>query len=331
MPAAVFGRRANPRSDYVLEAVQIAKASGLTVPIKMFWTRADDMRGGYYRPMYQHALKAGLDADGKLIAWRHRIVGQSLFTGTVIESDMVKDGIDSTSVDGAVNLPYRIPNLRVELHTVDPALPVLWWRSVGSSHNAFAVEVFLDQLADATGHDPLTLRRELLADSPRHLRVLELAAEKARWGQPLAAGRGRGIALHETFETVVAQVVEVTTGRRNRSALRVDRVVCAVDCGTAVNPDQIAAQMESGIGYGLAAALYGEIHLRDGRVRESNFHDYVPLRLREMPAVETYIVPSTAPPSGVGEAGLPPLAPALSGAIAAATGQRHRRLPLRPS
>jgi len=330
-----FGRRASAASDYVLEAVAIAaqlvKSDKIGIPVKLVWTREDDMRGGYYRPLYVHALRAALDNDGKVAGWQHRVVGQSILAGTAFESVMVKDGIDLTSVEGASTLPYDFPHMSVDLHTTDGGVPVLWWRSVGSSHTAFSTETFFDELASLAGKDPVAMRRDLLAKHPRHLAALELAADKAGWSQPLAAGkagekRGRGVALHESFGTVVAQVAEVTVDKDLK--FKVDRVVCAVDCGVAVNPDNVRSQMEGGIGFGLTAALYGKITVKDGAVEQSNFHDYPLLRINEMPAVEVHIVPSTAKPSGVGEPGVPPIAPAVANALAQATGKRLRALPL---
>ena len=330
-----FGRRASHASDYVLEAVSIAAALARGgrpgIPVKLVWTREDDMKGGFYRPLYFHAIKAGLDASGNVVGWHHRIVGQSILAGTAFEAQMVKDGIDVTSVEGASTLPYAIPHMAVELHSPKVPVPVLWWRSVGSTHTAYATETFVDELAAAAGKDPVAFRRAMLAKHPRHLAALELAAEKAGWGKPLPAGmagekRGRGVAVHESFGTVVAQVAEVTVGKDNK--IRVDRVVCAVDCGLAVNPDNVRAQMEGGIGFGLTAALYGKITLKDGLVEQSNFHDYPLLRINEMPAIDVHIVPSTAKPSGVGEPGVPVIAPAVANALAAATGKRLRSLPL---
>ena len=327
-----FGRRANPHADYVVEAAAIAKAIDGRAPVKLVWTREDDTRAGYYRPMYFHALKAGLDAQGNIVAWQHRIVGQSILAGTAFESMMVKDGIDATSVEGAANLPYAIPNLGVELHSPKVGVPVQWWRSVGSTHTAFSTETFLDELAAAARKDPYQLRRTLLANHPRHRAALELAATEADWTLPLAPmrsgdRRGRGIAVHESFNTVVAQVAEVTV--RPDGEFRVDRVMCAVDCGVAVNPDVIRAQMESGIAYGLTAAKYGAITLKDGVVEQSNFHDYMPLRLAEMPRIGVYIVRSAEKPTGVGEPSTPVIAPAVANAIFAATGKRVRSLPIK--
>ncbi len=320
-----FGRRATLDGDVAGEAVAVAKAIGNGTPVKVLWTREDDIRGGKYRPLYVHRLRAGLDGNGAIVAWEHRIVGQSILAGTAFESMLVKDGIDPLSVEGAANLPYDIPNLAVELHTMKVGVPVLSWRSVGSTHTAYSTETFLDELAQAAGRDPLELRRALLSKHPRHLGVLNLAAEKAGWGDALPAGRARGIAVHEAFNTVVAQIAEVS--RRPEGLPQVERVVCAVDCGTAINPDVVRAQMEGGIGYGLAAALWSEVTLVQGRVEQRNFDDYRPLRIADMPAVEVYIVPSGAAPSGVGEPGVPLIAPAVANAFFRLTGQPVRRLP----
>jgi isoquinoline 1-oxidoreductase beta subunit len=320
-----FGRRATPDSDVAGEAAAVAKAVGGGKTVKVVWTREDDIRGGRYRPLYVHRLRAGLDARGTIVGWEHRIVGQSIGMGTAFEAALVKDGVDATSVEGAANLPYDIPNLTVELHTTKVGVPVLWWRSVGSTHTAYSTETFLDELAHAAGRDPLELRRALLGKHPRHRAALNLAAEKSGWGQALPAGRARGIAVHESFNSVVAQVAEVS--RRPDGLPRVERVVCAVDCGTAINPDVVRAQMEGGIGYGLAAALWSEVTLVQGRVQQRNFDDYRPLRIDDMPAVEVHIVPSGAAPTGVGEPGLPPIAPAVANALFHLNGQRVRRLP----
>lgn len=324
-----FGRRANPRADFVSEATHVAKAARhLKAPIKTVWSREDDIRGGSYRPMWLSSLAAGLDGEGRLLAWRHRLVGQSIVAGTPFEAFMVKDGIDSTSVEGAANLPYLVPNLQVELHT--PVLPVTtqWWRSVGHSHTGFATEAFLDEVAEAAGQDPYRFRRALLAEHPRHLRVLDLAAHKSGWGEPLPAGRGRGIAVHESFGSFVAQVAEVSLDAESGQP-KVHRVVVAIDCGPVVNPDTVRAQMESGIVYALSAVLHGEITLAGGKVRQSNFHDYPVVRMNESPQVEVSIVASQEAMGGVGEVAVPPLAAAVANALFAITGKRVRRLPIR--
>jgi isoquinoline 1-oxidoreductase beta subunit len=323
-----FGRRANPQSDYVLEAAAIAQAIDSRAPVKLVWTREDDMRAGYYRPMYYHRIRAGLDSAGKPVAWQHRIVGQSIITGTAFEEALIKDGVDQTSVEGAANLPYAIPHMAVDLHSPILGVPVQWWRSVGSTHTAFAVETFIDELAAASGRDPVAFRRDLLADHPRHRGVLDLAADKGDWGRPLANGRGRGIAVHESFNSYVAQVAEVTVHGDGRFS--VDRVVIAVDCGIPVNPDIIRAQMEGGMAFGLSAALTSKITLDEGHVEQSNFDDYVVLRMDQMPAVEVHIVNSAQPPTGVGEPATPVIAPAVANALYAASGQRLYALPLRP-
>jgi isoquinoline 1-oxidoreductase beta subunit len=320
-----FGRRANPHSDFVVEAVHVAKA--VKKPVKVIWTREDDMRGGYYRPMWYDRIVAGLDADGNPVSWQHTIVGQSIISGTPFEQVMVKNGIDATSVEGAQDIPYDIPNILVSLHSPKIGIPVLWWRSVGHSHTAFVVESFLDEAAHAAGKDPYEFRRALLKGHPRHRGVLELAARKAGWGTPLPQGQARGIAVHESFGSFVAQVAEVSV--EPSGSVRVHRVVCAIDCGRFVNPDTIEAQMESGIVFGLTAALYGEITLKDGRVVQSNFDNYRMLRMNEMPKVEVYVMPSQEGPQGVGEPGVPPIAPAVCNAIFAVTGKRIRRLPIR--
>lgn len=330
-----FGRRASSHSDYVLEAAQIVKAIGGRAPVKLVWMREDDMRAGYYRPLFHHALEAALDDKGRLTGWRHRLVGQSIVAGTAFEKNLVKDGIDQVSVEGAANLPYAIPNMKVDLHTPkDIPVPVLWWRSVGSSHTAYSTETFLDQVAAAMGKDPVALRLALLSGHPRHAGVLKLAAEKAGWGTPLKSGkpgerRGRGVAVHESFNSYVAQVAEVTVAKDG--SIKVDRIVCAVDCGIAINPDNVRAQVQGAIGFALSAALHGEITLKEGRVEQGNFDGYPPLRIHEMPVVEVHIVPSAAAPSGIGEPGVPPAAPAVANAIAAATGKHLTRMPFNPA
>ena len=320
-----FGRRAVPDNHFVLEAVQISKA--IKAPVKVIWTREDDMRGGWYRPRAYHSVTAGLSTDGKPVAWQQRIVSQSIVVGTPFEKFVVKEGVDETVVEGAKDIPYEIPNLLVDWQKAPGGVPVLWWRSVGHSHTAFVVETFIDELAHAAGKDPFEFRRELLGKHPRHKRVLEFVAEKAGWGKPLPAGRGRGIAVHEAFESFVAHVTEVSVSKEGK--LKLHRFVSAIDCGPIVNPDTIHAQLQSGVVFGLSAALYGEISFENGRVKQRNFHDYQMLRMHEMPEVETHIVPSEEKMGGVGEPGVPPVAPALANAIFAVTGKRIRRLPMR--
>jgi len=323
-----FGRRGPFDSDYTMEAASVAKALGANgVPVKLIWTREDDIRGGKYRPMYFHAVEAGLDAKGSLLGWRHRVVGQAVLAGTPMESP---NGIDIASVDGLVDLPYAIPNLSVDLHTTKSPVTVNPMRSVGLTHTTFAIETFIDELAHEAGQDPYAFRRTLLAKEPAWLAVLDLAATKAGWGEKqLPASSGRGIAISKFISTIVAQVAEVTVGADGK--IKVDRVVCAVDCGTAINPDIVRAQMEGGVGFGLGAALHGAITLKDGVVMQSNFNDYHVLRMAEMPKVEVHILPSAEPPKGVGEPGVPPIAPAVANAVFAATGRRIRRLPLAPA
>jgi len=332
-----FGRRAMP--DFGVEAAQVSKAVGK--PVQVVWTRDDDMQHDFYRPASYHKLAGAVDAEGRPTAWLHRMVSTS------IESMWGQPGRgnpEDSEVSGGSDLPYAIPNLRMEYAPATTGVPVAWWRSVEHSITGFVVESFLDELAAAAGRDPLEFRLALLAgtrlvknpvepnspplDTARLRRVLAVAAEKAGWGKPLPKGRGRGIAAVYSFQTYVGQVAEVSV---EKGRVRVHRVVCAVDCGRVVNPDIVKAQMESGIVYGLSAALKGAITIKGGAVEQSNFNDYDVLRMEEMPVVEVHIVPSTAPPTGVGEPGTPPIAAAVGNAIFSATGKRVRRLPIRAS
>ena len=315
-----FGRRAAIGADYVLEGVSIAQAIDGRAPVKLVWTREDDTRAGRYRPMFLHAFRAGLDGRGNVVAWQSRSVGQAFWT-------LSKSGVDDAGVEGLSEIFYDVPNVQVENHIASSPVTTQWWRSVGHSHTAFAKECFIDELARAAGRDPVEFRRTLLAKEPRLLGVLNLAAEKAGWGRPTAPGVGRGNAVHKSFNSYVAEVAEVLVGKDG--SVKVQRVVCAVDCGIAVNPDIVRAQMESGIAYGLGAALDGAITLEGGVVQQANFDRYRTLRMNDMPVVEVHIVPSSEAPTGVGEPGLPPIAPAVANAVAALTGKPVRRLPLR--
>ena len=341
-----FGRRAI--MDYVTEAAEIGKR--IAGPVKLIWTREDDLRHGLYREATLHRLRAGLDAAGQPVAWQHRLVAASLnhlifpLTTALLAPEWVPKALvrgftagsiaivdrltgSFTARDGAISMRYAIPNVRVDLAEWNPGVPISIWRSVGHSYTSFVIESFVDELAAAAGADPAEFRRRHLADAPRHLAVLALVLEKSGWHTASAPSRNRGLAIQEAFGTVVAQVAEISIGEDH--SIRVHRVTCAVDCGTAINPDIVRQQMEGGILFGLSAALYGEITIEDGAVRESNFHEYRPLRLADSPAIDVHIVPSTAPPSGVGEPGVPPIAPAVANAVFAATGQRLRTLPLR--
>jgi len=315
-----FGRRFE--LDFIQEALETSKAAG--VPVKVIWSREDDMRNAQYRPACYHRLQAGLDASGQPVAWTHRIAAPSIMAR--VFPDTVKNGLDGEAVEGGVEMPYTVPNVHVDYLLTDTGIPVGFWRSVNNSYNAFVVESFIDELAHAAKKDPYEYRRDLLGKAPRHLGALNLAASKAGWGTPLPAGRSRGIAVYKSFDSFVAEVAEVSVG--SDGAPRVHRVVCAVDCGPVVNPDIVEAQMQSAIVYGLTAALWGEITIDKGRVQQSNFHDYRMLRLAEMPVVEVHIVPSTDAQGGVGEPGTPPIAPAVCNAIFAGTGKRIRKLPI---
>ncbi len=320
-----FGRRAVGDADVVGEAVAVGVATGWKYPVKVQWTRDNDMKGGRYRPAYVHRVKAGLDKDGKLIAWNNHIVGQSIMAASPFES-MITNGIDITSVEGASNIPYAIPNVKVELSTMKTGVPVLWWRAVGSTHTAYAVETFIDELAEAAKQDPIEFRLAMLEKHPRHQAVLKLAAEKAGWGTPLGEGKHRGIALAESFSTIVAQVVEISMPKG--SELKVERVVTAVDCGTVINPDQVRAQIEGAVGFGLGAILQEELTLTKGAVDQANYDSYTPLRINQMPKVEVHWIASDANPTGIGEPGVPPVGPALANAIYQATKKRLRVLPM---
>jgi isoquinoline 1-oxidoreductase beta subunit len=331
-----FGRKYH--ADYVAEAAQVSKA--VAAPVQVVWTREDDVQHDFYRPMSLHRLVGAVDAQGKPTVWHHRMSSTSI---DAFWSPPDKQKPESSEIGGAVNLPYAIPNLRMEYALCKTAVPVMWWRSVEHSMTAFANECFLDELAQLAGQDPLKLRLALLAeprkvkfpedsgsvlDTERLKGVLELVAAKAGWGSPLPAGRGRGLACHFSFDSYTAEVAEVSV---EKGRVKVHRVVTAIDCGRVVLPDGVAAQLEGAVAYALSAALKGGITIKDGRCEQSNFHDFEVLRMPEMPEVEVHFVKSSAPPTGVGEPGLPPVAPAVLNAVFAATGKRIRRLPVRPA
>ena len=317
-----FGRRFE--LDFIKEALETSKAAG--APVKLIWSREDDIRNAQYRPASLHRMRAGLDAAGQPVAWTHRIVAPSIMAR--VFPDTVKNGLDGEAVEGGVGMPYAIPNIHVDYALTDTGIPVGFWRSVNNSFNGFAVETFIDELAYAAKKDPYEFRRDLLSKAPRHLGVLNLAASKAGWGTPLptGGGRARGIAVFKSFDTYVAEVAEVSVD--SDGVPHVHRVVCAVDCGPVVNPSIVEAQMQSAIVYGLTAALWGEITIDKGQVQQSNFHNYRMLRIAEMPVVEVHIVPSTDSQGGVGEPGTPPIAPAVCNAIYALNGKRIRKLPI---
>jgi isoquinoline 1-oxidoreductase beta subunit len=309
-----FGRRGG--ADFIQEAVEISKAA--KVPVKLTWSREDDMTHDLYRPASYTKFTGCLDAEGWPAAWHTRVACPS-FAG-------MQNGVDRAAVEGIADLAYAIPHIQVEYQKVDPGIPTTYWRSVGYSQNTFFTESFLDELAAAGGKDPLEVRRRLLAKNTRMLGVVELAAEKAGWGKPLPAGRARGLAVVNNIGSFNAQVAEVSI---DKGKLRVHRVVCAVDCGQVINPAIVEQQIQSGIVYGLSAALKGGITIKNGRVEQQNFHQYEVLRIDEMPVVEVHIVPSTNAPGGIGEASTPTTAPAVANAIFALTGKRPRKLPMR--
>jgi len=323
-----FGRRGSPDGDFVAETAEIVKATrDLKVPIRNIWSREDDIRGGFYRPMAFNQLSAALDDAGKPVAWHHRLVSRSPLARTQFDF-FVADGIDASSVAGARDLPYDIPNMLVDLHSPEIGPTVQWLRAVGNSNVCFAVESFIDELAHRAGMDPFAYRRQLLATksgSERLLRVMEAVARKASWGKPLRSGRGRGIAIHDYWGTKVAQVAEVSV---SNGKLLVERVTCAIDCGLAINPDGVKAQVEGAIVFGLTAALYGEITFSDGLPEQSNFDTYPLLRMDACPVIDVIVVDSQAGPGGVGEAAVPHVAAAVCNAVFAASGKRIRTLPI---
>ena len=319
-----FGRRLE--ADGAVRAVQIAKQVG--GPVKVVWTREEDIQHDLYRPYWFDRLAAGLDKDGKPIVWTNHFAGSSVIARWLPPG--FKDGLDPDSTEGAIDLVYGFPNLQVEYSRVEPpGIPTGFWRSVGPSHNVFVTESFVDELAAAAKQDPIAYRRALLDRNPRAKAVLDLAAEKADWGQPLPKGRGRGVSLQFVFGSYLAQVAEVEVAKDG--SVRVHRVTCAMDCGTVVNPDTVQAQLQSGIIFGVTAALYGEITLKNGRVEQTNFDTYQILRMNEAPAIEVHLVKSSEPPGGMGETGTSAMVPAIANAVFAATGKRLRKMPIDPN
>lgn len=321
-----FGRRASGVSDFAVEAAYVAQGVGR--PVKVLWTREDDMRGGYYRPYSLSRVRAALGKDGLPSAFHYVTASKPVLANTTLGKFAVApNGLDPSTMEGIHDMPYAMPNLRIEIHNTNEAITNLWWRSVGHSINGFILNSAIDELAALADQDPYEYRRRLLADKPRHLAVLERVAIESNWEAPLTKGRYRGIALHESFGSIVAQVAEISL---EQEQLRVERVICAVDCGFAVNPDQVVAQMQSGIIYGLSAALYGEISIEGGGAVQGNFDSYRVLRQAEAPAIEVFILNSGAQMGGIGEPGTPPIAAAVCNALFTATGQRIRRLPINP-
>jgi isoquinoline 1-oxidoreductase beta subunit len=319
-----FGRRLE--ADGAVRAVEIAKQ--VDGPVKVVWTREEDIQHDMYRPYFFDRISAGLDQAGRPVAWTHRFAGSSIIARWLPPA--FKNGLDGDTIDGAIHLPYDLPNVHVEYLRVEPpGIPTAFWRSVGPSHNVFVVESFMDELAAAAKSDPVDYRRALLGKAPRAKAVLELAAEKAGWGRPLPPGSGRGVSTQFVFGTYMAQVVEVEVSKGGD--VRVRRVICALDCGSVVNPDTVQAQVQGAVIFGISAALYGQITLKDGRVEQTNFNSYRVLRMNEAPAIEVYIVQNTEPPGGMGEPGTSAIVPAITNAIFAATGKRLRNLPVDPA
>ncbi len=322
-----FGRRMVPvGSDWLREAIEIVKKGDIKVPLKLIWSREDDMTSYYYRPLWVDRVTVGLDRDGMPLSWMQTGVGQSISVGTPLEDFLVKNGIDSSSTEGAVDMPYAIPNLQIDLHTPVRAFPVGWSRSVGHSHNAFVKETMIDEMAHAAGKDPVEYRRLLLANAPRELAVLNLVAEKAGWDKPMEQGYFRGVAVHSCFGSYVAQVVEISITQNK--TLKVERVVCAFDCGFAVNPDQAVAQVEGGINFGINSVVFNEVPIKQGKVLATNFTAYKIMRMHQAPRIEVHRIESDEAPGGVGEIGTPSVGPALVNAIFAATGDRITELPV---
>ena len=328
-----FGRRATPNSDYIVELTLAFAMTDRSRPVKLVWSREDDITGGYYRPAMAHRVRIGLDADGGIVGWDHRVAGQSIFKGTAFEQMIVRNGVDHSSVEGIADGAYSIPTQHLGLTDAKPSTSVNWWRSVGHSHTGYVMESMMDLLAEAAGTDPVDYRLRYLdessADGARMAATLRLAAEKAGWDSELPAGRARGVAAHKSFGSYCAQVCEISTDADG--VVRIEKVTAAIDCGIAVTPDVVRAQIEGGIGYGIGHVMRDQITLEDGAVYELNFPDYEPLRMRDIAAIDVHIVPSAEAPTGVGEPGTPPAGPALANAIAAAGGPRVTHLPMTSS
>jgi isoquinoline 1-oxidoreductase beta subunit len=328
-----FGRRTTPTADYHVEVALAFAMTDRKRPVKLVWSREDDITGGYYRPAFAHKVRVGLDENGKIVGWDHRIAGQSLFKGTFFESFIVKNNIDHSSVEGVADTPYAIPGMHVGLTDAKPSTSVVWWRSVGHSHTAYVMEVMMDMAARSAGKDPVAYRLDYLsgedASQKRMAGVLKLVADKAGWKGSVAKDRYHGVAVHKSFGSYVAEICEIS--KAEDGSIKIEKVSAAVDCGVPVNPDVIAAQMEGGIGYGIGHIMRDEITLEDGAVAQSNFPDYEPLRMRDIAQIETHVTLSAEAPTGVGEPGTPPAGPALANAIAAATDNYVTHLPMTKS
>ncbi|PIB24572.1 dehydrogenase [Amylibacter kogurei] len=325
-----FGRRANPTADYNLECAMAFALTDRSRPVKLVWSREDDIRGGYYRPAFAHRVRVGLDDAGQIIGWDHRIAGQSIMKGTAMEPMAVHDGVDHSSIEGVADTVYAVPGMSVGLTDHAKATSVLWWRSVGHTHTAFVMESMIDMIASETDTDPMELRLSMLpGETPEQKRmagVLNKLAELSNWKAGAPDGQSRGLAVHHSFGSYVAEAVDVSGG--GDQAVKIEKVFCAVDCGIAVNPDVIRAQMEGGIGYGIGHVMRDQITLTDGEVDQTNFPDYEPLRISDIGTIEVAIVASADAPTGVGEPGTPPSGPALANAIARAGGPRVTMLPM---
>ncbi len=320
-----FGRRAQPTSQFAQETAEVFMAAGGQTPVKFMWTREDDIQGGFYRPLTVHRLRGGLDDAGDIVAWEQTIAGQSFLAGSAFEG-LIQNGVDATMVEGASIIPYAVPNFNTSVHIVNNPVTTLWWRSVGHTHTGYAVETFIDELLEKAGKDAVEGRLALMGDHQRLAGALRKAADMAGWGRAAPDGHAFGVAAVESFRSYVAEIAEVSI---ENGTPKVHNVWCAVDCGVAVNPEVIRAQMEGGIGYGLSAILFNELTLgEDGAVMQSNFHDYRSLRIGEMPAVSVEIIPSTEAPTGVGEPGVPPIGPAVANAVRRLTGETPRQLPM---